>query len=102
MALDAAARRRWLGAIALGVALAMLLGGQTLLKEKLQGLAFIGYWLLCFGFTCLAILVALLDVRAVQQRTTREHRNLFEATLKDIQSSVRTTPPPQDRRRGGA
>ena len=101
MALDATARRRWFGVIALVVALAMLVGGQTVLKEKLEHLTFVCYWLVCFGFTCLAILVALWDARALRRRTSREHRDLFETTLKEIEAKARTKPPPRDRGRSG-
>jgi hypothetical protein len=101
MALDATARRRWLGAIALVVALAMLVCGQTVLKERLRNLTFVCYWLVCFGFTCLAILVALLDARALRRRTSQEHLDLFEATLKEIETKAKTKPPPRDHRRSG-
>lgn len=101
MALDATARRRWFGVVALAVALAMLLCGETVLKEKLKNLTFVGYWLGCLGFTCLAILVALWDARALRRRTSREHRDLFEATLKEIEAKARTKPRPRDHRRSG-
>jgi hypothetical protein len=101
MAFDATARRRWFGVIALVAALVMLLCGETLLKEKLKNLALVCYWLVCFGFTCLAILVALWDARALRRRTSREHRDLFEATLKEIETKARTKPPPRDRGRNG-
>ena len=99
MALDATARRRWFGVIALAAALVMLLCGETVLKEKLKNLTFVCYWLVCFSFTCLAILVALLDARALRRRTSREHRDLFEATLKEIEAKAKTKPRPPDRRR---
>lgn len=102
MALDATARRRWFGVIALAAALAMLIGGQTVLKEKLKNLTFVCYWMVCFGFTCLAILVALWDARALRRRTSREQRDLFEATLKEIEVKARTKPPPRDRGRSGS
>jgi len=92
MALDATARRRWFGAMVLVAALAMLICGETVLKGKLGNLTFICYWLLCLGFTCLAMLVALLDARALRRRTSREHRDLFEATLKEIQTEPKTRP----------
>ena len=92
MALDATARRRWFGAVVLVAALAMLICGETVLKEKLGNLTFTCYWLLCFGFTCLAMLVALLDARALRRRTSWEHRDLFEATLKEIQTEPKTRP----------
>jgi hypothetical protein len=89
MALDATARRRWVGAAVLLAALAMLISGQTVLKGRLGALAFIVYWLFCFGLTGLAILIALLDARALQLRTRREQRDLFEATLKEIETEAR-------------
>ena len=101
MVLNATARRRWFGMFALGIALAMLVCGQTVLTEKLQNLTFVGYWLVCFGFTCLAMLVALLDARALRRRTSREHRDLFEATLKEIEAKAKMKPRPRDRERGG-
>jgi len=101
MALDATARRRWLGAIALVVALTMLVCGETLLKEKLGNLTFVCYWLVCFGFTGLAILVALLDARALRRRTSQEHLNLFETTLQEIQTDAKNRRRPRGHRRGG-
>ena len=72
MALDATARRRWLGALILLAALGMLIGGETVLEGKLGGLAFVFYWLVCFALTGLAIVVAFLDARALQRQTRRE------------------------------
>ena len=89
MALDTTARRRWFGAVVLLAALAMLICGQTVLKGKLGALAFIGYWLFCFGLTGVAILVALLDARALHDRTRQEQRDLFEATLNEIETEAR-------------
>jgi membrane protein implicated in regulation of membrane protease activity len=102
MALDATARRRWFGAIVLVVALAMLICGETVLKENLRKLTFICYWLVCFGFTSLAIVVAFLDARALQRRTSQEQRDLFEVTLKEIETDATTRPRQQDRKRGGS
>jgi hypothetical protein len=89
MAFDATARRRWLGVLVLVAALAMLVCGETVLKEKLQALSFICYWLVCFGFTCLAVVIAFLDARALQRRTSQEHRDLFDATLKNIKAEAK-------------
>ena len=100
MALDATARRRWFGAVVLLAALGMLICGETVLKGKLGDLTFIGYWLVCFGFTGLAIVVAFLDARALQRRTRQEQRDLFEATLKQIETEARTRARRPDRRRG--
>ena len=101
MALDATARRRWFGAIALVVALGMLICGETVLKERLGKLTFVCYWLVCFGFTSLAILVALLDARAMRRRIGQQQRDLFEATLKEIQTEAKTRPRLRNPKRGG-
>ena len=86
MNLDATARRRWLGAIALLIALGMLICGETVLKGKLVDITFLVYWLGCLGCTGLAVIVALLDARALGRRTRREQRELFESTWKEIET----------------
>ena len=100
MALDATARRRWFGALVLLAALGMLISGETVLKGRLGNLAFIFYWLICFGFTGLAILIAFLDVRALQRRTRQEQHDLFESTLKQIEREAKARPRPPDRKQG--
>ena len=99
MALDATARRRWFGAVVLLAALGMLICGETVLKGKLGDLTFIVYWLVCFALTGLAIVVAFLDARALQRRIRQEQRDLFETTLRQIQSEARTRPHRPDRTR---
>ena len=101
MALDATARRRWFGACVLLTALAMLICGETVLKGTLGNLAFVFYWMVCFGLTGLAILIAFLDARALQQRTRQEQRRLFEATLKEIEAEAKNRPRRRDRGQGG-
>ena len=98
MALDATARRRWFGAVVLLAALVMLICGVTVLKEKLAYLTFVGYWMVCFALTILAIIVAFLDAGALRQRTRREQRDLFATTLKQIETEARRRPNQQDRR----
>jgi membrane protein implicated in regulation of membrane protease activity len=90
--LDVTARRRWIGALLLLAAMAMLVAGETLLKGRLRGLAFLLYWLLCFIFTGAAIIVAWLDARAVHSKSRREARELIEKTLGKIESDVRERP----------
>jgi hypothetical protein len=102
MALDATTRRRWFGAGVLLTALAMLLCGETLLKGRLGGLVFVLYWLICFALAGLAILIAVSDVRALQRRTVQEQRDLFEATLKQIETEAKTKPGRSARRAGGS
>jgi membrane protein implicated in regulation of membrane protease activity len=99
MVLDATAPRRLLGVLVLLAAVGMLIAGQTVLKEKLQNLAFIIYWMVCFGFTGAAILIALLDARALQRRTHQEQHELFDATLKQIETEAKTRPRRPDRNR---
>ena len=101
MALDATARRRWFGGLVLLAALAMLICGDTVLKEKLGMLAFFIYWVVCFALTGLAVMVAFLDVRALQRRIRQEQRDLFESTLKKIEAEAKTKPRQPGRNGGG-
>ncbi len=89
MGLDATARRRWFGGLVLLAALAMLIAGQTILKGALRETVFVVYWLVCFALTGVAIVVAFLDVRALQRRVRQEHRDLFHATLKEIETDAK-------------
>jgi membrane protein implicated in regulation of membrane protease activity len=90
MALDATARRRWFGAVVLLAALAMLICGITVWKGTLGGLTFLYYWMACFALTILAIVVALLDARALQRRIRREQNDLFAITLKQIETEAKS------------
>jgi hypothetical protein len=92
MALDATARRRWFGACVLLAALAMLICGETVLKGILGNLAFVLYWLVCLVLTCLAILIAILDARALRYRIRQEQRDLFESTLREIETEAKSRP----------
>ena len=82
---SADALRRWLGAFCLAVASGLLIWGQTVLKPILEGWPFILYWFLCFAFTFAAICIALLDARAVRQRTRREQQELIHRTLDEVE-----------------
>ena len=77
-------RRRGLGAISLGLALAMLIAGQTVLRDRFSPLSFALFWFVCLIFTSLAIVVAFWDLRVVRRRTRDEQRELFESTLNEI------------------
>jgi hypothetical protein len=87
MANSADALRRWLGAFCLAVAAGMLIWGQTVLLPYLAGFGFILYWLLCFAFTIAAIVIALLDVRAVRRRIRNEQAELIRRTLDEIEQN---------------
>ena len=82
---SADAMRRWLGAFSLALAFATLVWGETILKPLLHGALFLIYWSLCFLFTCSAIVIALLDVRAVRRRIRAEQRELLERTLQELE-----------------
>jgi hypothetical protein len=62
----------------------MLLAGQTVLKEQLRERAFMFFWLGCFAFTGLAILVALVDAAVLRRRAQEQQRELFQNTLGEI------------------
>jgi len=89
--------RRWWGAAFLLTALAMLLAGETVLRERLRPAAFLVFWLICFLFTCLALFIAFLDVSAIRRRTREEQRALFENTLRDI-ARQKDAKAPEDQR----
>lgn len=86
---SADAMRRWLGAFCLTVAAGMLIWGQTLLKPYLRDIGFLLYWSLCFLFTFGTIVIALLDIRALRQRTRREQRELLQRTLEEVENEGR-------------
>ena len=79
--------------MSLFAALVMLIGGETLLKTRLVDLGFLVYWLVCFGFTGLAILAAFLDAQAVRRRIREDHRKLLETTLQKIETDGADGPP---------
>ena len=66
----------------------MLAAGQTVLRDRLSAFAFLFYWMVCFGFTGLAVAVALLDARENRRRLLQEKRDLLQTTLQDIQSAA--------------
>ncbi len=80
------ARRRWFGAFFLIVAGGMVIWGETAFKSRLAGAVFLVYWLVCFLFVLLAMLTALLDIRAMRRRTRGEQRDLFQENLDEIKS----------------
>lgn len=89
MSNSADALRRWLGLFCLAVAAGLLIWGQTILKPVLNGLSFIFYWGICFIFTFAAIVIAMLDMRAVRQRTRREQAELIQKTLEKMDEESR-------------
>jgi hypothetical protein len=91
------ARRRWFGAFYLALAAMLLIWGQTLLQPHLRGWVFLCYWLACFVFTVLAMVVAWLDLRAVQHHLRQQQIGLIEKTLRELgpQSGPGSPAPPR-------
>lgn len=82
-------RRRWRGMLCLTVAAGLLVWGQTVLEPVLQGVSYVLYWLVCFGLTLAAILIALLDIRATRRRVRREHQHLLQRVLEELEEQKR-------------
>lgn len=83
-------RRRWFGALCLLTALGMLVAGETTPGERLNGAAFVIYWLTCFGFAALAMLFGILDARALRREARAEQQALLEDALEEIQTEKGT------------
>ena len=62
--------------------------------EVYTGFLFLIYWVGCFVFTIAAIIIALLDVRAVRRRTQAERRELLERSFQDIEKKKPDPPKP--------
>ena len=90
MGMDATARRRWFGTLVLLGAVAMLVCGQTVLQGRLKPWLLVIYWPVCALLTGLAVIAALRDVRALQDRARHEQRELLESTLKEIETEARS------------
>jgi len=73
----------------LAVAAGMLIWGQTVLEPYLTGVVFIVYWAACFVFTLGAIIIALLDIRAVRRRVRNQRRDLIQRTLEGVESKTK-------------
>ena len=78
--------RRWLGGVYLLIAVLMLVAGVTILKDRLQGVYFIYYWLICTLLTFLTLMIAILDFRSVRRSLRREQGELLQDTLRAIEA----------------
>jgi hypothetical protein len=81
--------RRWLGGICVAVSASMLVLGMTVLKSRLQLQTFLWYWLVCMIVTGMALIIALLDLRAVRLRSKVEQVELLSRTLHEIEREKR-------------
>ncbi|HMP83965.1 MAG TPA: hypothetical protein PKA41_14800 [Verrucomicrobiota bacterium] len=85
MILEHKTRRRWFGLLCLLAAAAMLIIGEVALKGRLSAAGFLFYWLGCFGFTVLAVIAALIDIRSARLQNRRAQRELMEQTFGNIE-----------------
>lgn len=76
--------RRWLGIVFLGLAAGMLVLGEVLLKDRLKGGAFLGYWGGCFLCVMLAMVTAWLDLRALKRQNREAQRDLMEQAWREL------------------
>ena len=65
-------------------AILMLATGDTSPGKRMDGIAFVTYWLACFVFAALALLTAVLDARALRREARAEQRELLEHALDGI------------------
>jgi hypothetical protein len=89
MNMSGQARRRWFGGIVLGLALLMLILGETLLNGRLNAGVFVCYWAMCFVLTLIAVFVAFRDIKEVQRNVGRQQKDLLEGTLSKIEREAR-------------
>lgn len=83
---SAQAWRRWFGLLFLAVSFGMLVWGQTFLKDRLEGMAYLVYWSVCFLFTILAIATALLDILLVRRQSRIARREILKKAFTEVPS----------------
>ena len=62
------------------------------MQDKLKGVPFLIYWMVCFLLTMAAIVTALLDLRATRKRARQEHAELIQRTLSELESESHDKP----------
>jgi branched-subunit amino acid ABC-type transport system permease component len=82
-------RRRWLGGAFIMIAAGMLVLGQTVWREKLQGFDFIFYWLTCLTFTGTAAITALWDLFVIRFESREKQKELVHETLNALEDDQR-------------
>jgi cell division protein FtsL len=75
----------------------MLVAGQSVVKDKLQGAWFLLFWLVCVILTGLAMVTAIRDARALLRSNREEHRELIKSTIEKIESEARSRPGEDDK-----
>lgn len=76
--------RRWFATLALALTVLLLLIGQTFLKPILTGKFYIVYWLICLFFTVFSILLALVELRFINEESKKEHKELISKTVSEL------------------
>jgi len=89
MSLKPEQRRRWTGAVILGIAVLMLIVGETLLKGSLSPLLMLVYWLACFALAAVSMIYAVIDASAVARQTTKARRELAAQTIQEIEQRLK-------------
>lgn len=89
--------RRWYGLLCLVLGAAMLVWGQTLLKDRLDGKSFVVYWALCFLVTGAALIISLWDSFQLRRQMRAQEKALFKKMLDQVQQASRHAP--QERQR---
>lgn len=79
---------RIISGIWIGLAIGLIIGGQTWWKDDLSGLGFLIYWGACFMSAVFAAACALLDLMTIKRETKLENRRLFHETIEQIQVSA--------------
>ena len=80
--------RRRTALVLLGVTVAMVVAG-LLLGKRLDGLVFLAYWLVCFGFLLGAMVFALLDMRDIRRQSREQQIGLMESAFDDVTAEVK-------------
>lgn len=76
--------RRWSAIFSLIITICLLISGLTFLEPKLSGKTFIIFWLICFFFTVLSILLALVELRFINYQSRKEQKDLIEKTVDEL------------------
>lgn len=79
--------RRRFGIVCIAAAILMLVAGETVLRKTLASnpVWLIAYWMLCFIFTALAAMAAIVDAARVRMENREEQRSLIEKTLREVE-----------------
>lgn len=75
---------RRLGIVFLVSAVFLFIGGMVLTGSNSPSSGSLLCWMGCFVSTCLAMLMALLDLRAIRKSWIEQHKDLLRTSLSEI------------------